>query len=339
MFTKVSICLLLLRIAPSKKVIRPVQGLIVVLVVSNVILSMFWILQCTPPDAAWNATSQETVICFTQGQIQRIIIFQTIISLLSDIVLSASPILVIRAARTTLRQKLLLSCLIGLGLMTATCCLVRTVLSWQTDQADQTWTGVDNVMWRSAEVVLGTIAACLPTLPPLWSLLHDKIDGIRKHRTGRREEKWLFGRLRRGPRNMERAMNSISQKKLPMPPNARIMRNEQSGYYGHRDSESEMQGAGYGSEARYSQLAGSETGYRQVVDEHLELARRVMDFQPVLQRERPRLQIMQMGLGEGIGDGNRGTVRGRSRSDWSQEVWDGISRLDVEPLRVAFQDV
>lgn len=76
MFTKVSICLLLLRIAPSKKVIGPVQGLIIVLVVSNVILSMFWILQCTPADAAWNATSQETAVCFTQGQIQRIIIFQ-----------------------------------------------------------------------------------------------------------------------------------------------------------------------------------------------------------------------------------------------------------------------
>lgn len=136
-------------------------------------------------------------------------------------------------------------------------------------------------------------------------------------------------------------MNSISQNNLPMPPNARIMRNEQTGYYGHRDSESEMQGAVYGSEARYSQLVGSETGYSQVVDEHLELARRVMDFQPVLQRERPRLQIMLMGDGDGDGDedGDRGRGRGRSRSDWSQEVWDGISRLDIEPLRVAFQDV
>ena len=122
-------------------------------------------------------------------------------------------------------------------------------------------------------------------------------------------------------------MNSTSQKELPMPPNARIMSNEQTGYYGHRDSES--QGAGYGSEAGYSQLVGSDTGYSQVVDEHLELARRVMDFQPVVQRERPRLQMMLMGDGDG----------GRSRSDWSQEVWDGISRLEIEPLRVAFQDV
>ena len=126
-------------------------------------------------------------------------------------------------------------------------------------------------------------------------------------------------------------MNSTSQKQPPMPPNARIMSNEQTGYYGHRGSESEMQGAGYGSEAGYSQLVGSETGYSQVVDEHLELARRVMDFQPVVQRERPRLQIMLMGDGDGDG--------GRSRSDWSQEVWDGISRLEIEPLRVAFQDV
>lgn len=77
MFTKVSICLLLLRFAPSKRVVQPIQGLIAFLVVSNVILAMFWILQCTPPSAAWNATKRDIAQCFTLSQIERIIIIQT----------------------------------------------------------------------------------------------------------------------------------------------------------------------------------------------------------------------------------------------------------------------
>jgi hypothetical protein len=185
---------------------------------------------------------------------------------------------------------------------------------------------------------------------------------------------------------------TTSQKQLPAPPspNAPFISNEQTGYYGHRDSGSEMQGASYfgESEAGYSRAISSEAGYSQVINEHLELARRVMDFQPVVQRDegrqmdkeqererdskresqrprshrtlildsseewdteaeaeaekerewdrrmqrerdRPRLELDL----EGDGD------LGRGRSNWGQEVWEGISRLEIEPLRVAFRDV
>ena len=76
MATKVSICLLLLRISPNKRIVRPIQSLIVFLVLSNVVLSLVWILQCIPVDAAWVATKQKSAKCFTQGQLQRVIISQ-----------------------------------------------------------------------------------------------------------------------------------------------------------------------------------------------------------------------------------------------------------------------
>ena len=76
MVTKVSICLLLLRIAPNKRMIRPIQSLVVFLILSNVVLSLLWILQCIPVDGAWDPVKQKTAKCFTEGQIQRIIISQ-----------------------------------------------------------------------------------------------------------------------------------------------------------------------------------------------------------------------------------------------------------------------
>ena len=76
MITKVSICLLLLRISPNKRIERPIQGLVAFLVLSNIVLSLVWILQCIPVDGAWDAKRQKTARCFTQGQVQRVLISQ-----------------------------------------------------------------------------------------------------------------------------------------------------------------------------------------------------------------------------------------------------------------------
>jgi len=76
MFTKVSICLFLLRIPVTKVLIRPLQAAVAFLVVSNVVLTLMWIFQCTPVDAAWNSEKQSTSRCFSRGELQRIIMAQ-----------------------------------------------------------------------------------------------------------------------------------------------------------------------------------------------------------------------------------------------------------------------
>ena len=74
-FTKISICLFLLRITITKAFIRPLYAAIFVLAVSNVVLSLTWILQCRPHlDKAWN--TKMPGVCFTKGQLERIIISQ-----------------------------------------------------------------------------------------------------------------------------------------------------------------------------------------------------------------------------------------------------------------------
>ena len=72
--SKVSICLLLLRIVIDEKIVRPIQGLIAFLVASMIVIMLLWILQCSPVDAAWNATKKERARCFSKGQIERIIL-------------------------------------------------------------------------------------------------------------------------------------------------------------------------------------------------------------------------------------------------------------------------
>ena len=74
MWTKISICLFLLRIPVTKVLIRPLQAAVIFLLVSNLILTILWIVQCRPIDAAWDTDIKGH--CFTKGQLERIIISQ-----------------------------------------------------------------------------------------------------------------------------------------------------------------------------------------------------------------------------------------------------------------------
>lgn len=115
MFNKLSICFLLLRIPVEKYLIRPIQGAIVVLIVTNIVLTLVWIFQCKPVEAAWDKSIPST--CFTDAQLQRIIISQAIISIISDSVLALFPIVLLWKVQIPIRIKAGLCILMSLGLM------------------------------------------------------------------------------------------------------------------------------------------------------------------------------------------------------------------------------
>ncbi|KAI4202415.1 MAG: hypothetical protein LQ348_001507 [Seirophora lacunosa] len=174
MFTKLSICFLLLRIPIQNYLKRPIQGAVAVLVVTNIVLTLLWILQCNPAAGAWN--KEIPAKCFTDAQLLRIIISQAIISIVSDIVLALSPIVLLWKVQIGRRVKVGLCTLMGLGVVTAICCTIRTVLNGQNVNADVTWRSVTNWQWRSWEVGLGIIAASIPTLRPGFKFLTSSID-------------------------------------------------------------------------------------------------------------------------------------------------------------------
>ena len=74
MWTKISICFFLSRI-PATKVLRtPLFIAITVLFISNLVLTLLWILQCIPVQATWDLTISGK--CFTKSQLLEIILAQ-----------------------------------------------------------------------------------------------------------------------------------------------------------------------------------------------------------------------------------------------------------------------
>ena len=173
MWTKVSICLFLRRIPATKLLIKPLEVSVAFLILSNVIITILWIVQCRPVDAAWNSNIQGS--CFSRGQLERIIIAQAsestwdatallslrcpkVISAVSDFAFAAYPILILWKIQMNLNTKIGLCCLMGLGVLyvapspenfpvshadssslrTGACCIVRTVLNYQSLPTDTT---------------------------------------------------------------------------------------------------------------------------------------------------------------------------------------------------------
>lgn len=74
MWTKVSICLFLRRIPVTKVLVNPLDYAVAFLILSNFVLTILWIDQCRPVDAAWNSNIQG--FCFSKGQLEQIILVQ-----------------------------------------------------------------------------------------------------------------------------------------------------------------------------------------------------------------------------------------------------------------------
>ena len=178
MWTKVSICLFLMRLPNSKALLLPLQYAVAFLLFSNTILTVIWIMQCQPIHAAWDKRGT----CMSREAKEGIILAQAIISVVSDFAFAAFPILFLWRVQIDLRTKIGLWVLMCLGFITGACCLVRTVLNKQSMPLDGTYDGIINWLWRLFEVQIGIIAACIPTLRPLYQWVMKRVVGDRETR-------------------------------------------------------------------------------------------------------------------------------------------------------------
>ena len=104
-----------MRIPTTKIFIRPLQAAVVLLAVSNIVITILWIVQCQPISGAWADDVQAQ--CFTRAQLIRIVFAQAIISAVSDFAFAAMPILVLWRVQMKMRDKMALCLLMGLGTM------------------------------------------------------------------------------------------------------------------------------------------------------------------------------------------------------------------------------
>ncbi|KAI4131354.1 MAG: hypothetical protein LQ338_001239 [Usnochroma carphineum] len=94
---------------------------------------------------------------------------------MSDFFLSTFPIIILRKVQIGFRDKVGLCLLMGLGVITGSLSIVRTVLNGQNVARDTSWDSLPNWYWRAWEVFFGIVAACIPTLRPGYKWLKVRV--------------------------------------------------------------------------------------------------------------------------------------------------------------------
>ena len=135
----------------------------------------------------------------SRGALEGIVLTQAIISVVSDFTFATLPILFLWRVQVDFTTKAGLWVLMCLGSITGSFCLVRTVLNNQSLPLDATYNGIVNWVWRLFEVTIGIIAACIPTLRPLYTWTRRRLKGegrslsqnIRFPLSNHKENEWM----------------------------------------------------------------------------------------------------------------------------------------------------
>ncbi|KAL4933236.1 uncharacterized protein BDV17DRAFT_286914 [Aspergillus undulatus] len=168
---KVSVAIFLLRIIQKVKHHKPVMyGGIVLLTVINSVCVYTIYGQCTPTARLWDESVKGS--CWDPNVQRNYAFFQGSSSALSDLVLAIYPLFTIWRLQMALKVKIGLGCVLSLGIIAMIAAIVKTInLASLSARADYPWDTVDLTIWIAIEQYLIIIAACIPTLTPLFNIV------------------------------------------------------------------------------------------------------------------------------------------------------------------------
>ncbi|KAL4777259.1 hypothetical protein BDW60DRAFT_520 [Aspergillus nidulans var. acristatus] len=168
---KVSVAIFLLRIIHKVKHHRPMMyGGIVLLTVVNTVCVYTIYGQCTPTRKLWNSSGEGH--CWDPTVQRNYAFFQGSFSAFSDLVLAVYPLTTIYGLQMALKVKIGLGCVLSLGVIAMIAAIVKTInLASLSARADYPWDTVDLTIWIAIEQYLIILAACIPTLTPLFNIV------------------------------------------------------------------------------------------------------------------------------------------------------------------------
>ncbi|EXL99699.1 hypothetical protein NOF04DRAFT_5293 [Fusarium oxysporum II5] len=126
---------------------------------SQIFLNTF---MCVPIASFWDVTIKGTCILNKSS-----FYVSAAGNILTDILIMALPIPVLRSLKLGRRQKWILMSVFCLGIFTCLISLVR--IKFLNIGTDITWHNVESASWSVSELCCGIICACVPTLRPLLS--------------------------------------------------------------------------------------------------------------------------------------------------------------------------
>lgn len=163
---KISIAMTLLRIKHTlrwKIFLFSIIGLQAAYCVGN---TVFIFTLCRPLAAAWDI-SITIAKCSSDTEVLIASNVGSSVNILTDILLSLSPVTFLRKLNRPVRERVLLCFLMGLGLFATICSIVKTIAVQSFGKSSDQWAlALTIATWTVLEQFVAVIAACAPFLKP-----------------------------------------------------------------------------------------------------------------------------------------------------------------------------
>lgn len=165
MFIKVSIACMLLRIKHTPPWRICLWAMIMVQILSCLASLFFQLMQCVPLSYMWDPARHPDGECARPEAAFVSLYVNSGIGISTDLLLAGVPIVFICKMNVPLREKIVLSCLMGLGVFATAASIIKTTFVRNYGRTGDTlWDAVPLTLWSILEEQTGIIAACVPCL-------------------------------------------------------------------------------------------------------------------------------------------------------------------------------
>jgi hypothetical protein len=130
----------------------------------------FILFSCQPLSAAWGIFADpQSVKCLPPGDIRIAALIGAVVTVVTDVLLSLAPISFLWNLKRPLRERIVLGCLMALGLLAGASSIVKNIIiaDFGKPGLDMLAMNISISTWTALEMLLGVIAACTPFCRPV----------------------------------------------------------------------------------------------------------------------------------------------------------------------------
>ncbi|TGZ76378.1 hypothetical protein EX30DRAFT_399299 [Ascodesmis nigricans] len=168
-FVKISTAFLLLRLAPQKKYRYFLWGMIIFMILFSLACMGTLIFNCWPVNGAWDPAVRKVAKCYSPATFTSIGLFNTSMNVITDVIFATIPIPLIWNLQMNRRAKIALGGILSLGYFACIAGIIKGVKQSNSRKAKDSTFHEEVQIWGFIHVSVGIIAACCPTLKPLFT--------------------------------------------------------------------------------------------------------------------------------------------------------------------------
>ncbi|KAM0716838.1 hypothetical protein Q7P37_006690 [Cladosporium fusiforme] len=129
---------------------------------------------CRPVAAGYDLSLRKPDSCYSRDVFVKIGVFNSSVNIATDLLFATLPIPILWGLQINLKKKIGLTIVLSLGYFAAATAIYKTPIQYHFfDQSDNTGKGAWYYVWQIVEMDVGILAACLPTLKPLFNNLFE----------------------------------------------------------------------------------------------------------------------------------------------------------------------